>query len=279
MFQKVRALFSPPSSSCSFQVLSDLHLEINQQYLSYEIPACADHLILAGDIGRLADYEHYRAFLQRHTDRFQVVLLILGNHEFYNMSFASGLAKARQLEQEPCLHGRLIVLHRNRYDVPGSRVSVLGCTLWSHVPDDARAIVQAKIQDFRKIPGWTVDAHNAAHAADLAWLQTEIQSIRRENRGQPSARSLLVLTHHAPSLNGTSAPQHALNPWRFAFGTEILAKTSEGVSVWVFGHTHHSTEFKAGSVRVVSNQRGYVLPWSNPTAEANFDVRRVIRIS
>ncbi|OJJ95467.1 hypothetical protein ASPACDRAFT_126885 [Aspergillus aculeatus ATCC 16872] len=296
MFQKVRSFFSKRSSpSCSFQVLSDLHLEINQQYLSYEIPACAEHLILAGDIGRLADYEHYRDFLQRQTDRFKVVLLILGNHEFYTGPYAAGLEKARQLEQEPSLNGRLIVLNQTRYDVPGSNVSVLGCTLWSKVPDESREIVQAKIQDFRKITGWTVDAHNAMHDADLAWLQEEIQSIRQENhqdetmtragkRSPPSTsrprRSILVVTHHAPSLERTSAPQHAQNPWRFAFGTEILSQTSEGVQAWVFGHTHHSTEFKAGSVKVVSNQRGYVLPWSNPaTAETTFDVRKVIRIS
>ncbi|RAH48454.1 uncharacterized protein BO95DRAFT_49024 [Aspergillus brunneoviolaceus CBS 621.78] len=154
MFPKLRSYLSkPPPPSCTFQILSDLHLELNQQYVSYEIPACAEHLILAGDIGRLADYEHYRDFLQRQTDRFKAVLLILGNHEFYGLSIAAGLDKARQLEQEPCLHGRLIVLDRTRYDVPGFDVSVLGCTLWSHVPDGSREIVQAKIRDFRKIEG------------------------------------------------------------------------------------------------------------------------------
>ncbi|KAE8146849.1 Metallo-dependent phosphatase-like protein [Aspergillus avenaceus] len=282
MFQKVRNPFTRPS--LTFQVLSDLHLEINQQYPSYEIPACARHLILAGDIGRLADYDGYRNFLQRQTDQFNIVLLVFGNHEFYNDTFAAGLEKARQLEQEPSLNKRLIVLHRKRYDVPGTCVSVLGCTLWSKVPPESREIVQSKIKDFQKITGWTIDDHNRTHDADLAWLLGEIQSIRRENEvaGMWSRkRSVLVVTHHAPLLRRTSAPQHALNPWRFAFGTDVLARASEseGVKVWVFGHTHHTTEFKEGRVKVVSNQRGYVLPWSDVNVENGFDVRKIIRIS
>ncbi|PLB49253.1 calcineurin-like phosphoesterase [Aspergillus steynii IBT 23096] len=253
MFQKVLSFFNRPS--LPIQVLSDLHLEINQQYLSYEIPVCAQHLILAGDIGRLTDSDNYREFLRRQTDRFKVVLLVLGNHEFYNETFAAGLEKARQLEQEPSLNGKLVVLHQKRYDVPGSCVSVLGCTLWSKVPSESREIVRAKIKDFQKITDWTVDDHNAAHDSDLAWLRREIQSIRRENERTEKwnpKRSILVVTHHAPLLQRTSAPKNALNPWRFAFGTDFLSQVPDGVKVWVFGHTHHTTEFKEGRVKVVS---------------------------
>lgn len=60
--------FKRPLSS-SFQVLSDLHLEINQQY-SFDIPVCSKYLILAGDIGRLEDYNKYRDFLQNQTSKF-----------------------------------------------------------------------------------------------------------------------------------------------------------------------------------------------------------------
>lgn len=76
------------------------------------------------------DYDNYRDFLRKQTDRFELVFLILGNHEFYSDSFAAGLQKARRLEPEPYLNRRL-VLHRGRYDIPGSHVTILGCTLWS----------------------------------------------------------------------------------------------------------------------------------------------------
>ncbi|CEL02816.1 hypothetical protein ASPCAL03979 [Aspergillus calidoustus] len=180
IFEKLQSVSDSPSAS--FQVLSDLHLEINQQYPSFEIPVCAKHLILAGDIGRLVDYDNYRSFLQRQTDRFELVFLVLGNHEFYEDKLAAGLQKASQLEQEPCLKKRLILLHLGRYDIPGSCVTILGCTLWSDVPDEARDIVRSRIQDFKKIQKWTVDDQNESHRADLAWLLSELESIERKNK-------------------------------------------------------------------------------------------------
>ncbi|OOF99913.1 hypothetical protein ASPCADRAFT_40845 [Aspergillus carbonarius ITEM 5010] len=282
MLQKVYSLFN--RSSISFQVLSDLHLEINQQYSSYELPICAEYLILAGDIGRLADYDDYLFFLQKQTHRFEFVFLVLGNHEFYSGTFVTGLEKARQLEQEPSLNGKLVILHQKRFDIPGSGVTVLGCTLWSNVPYDLKDVVRSKVKDFHKIDDWSVDEHNARHEADRAWLRKEIDLIRQENGklgGKRSEkRSILVVTHHAPLLRGTSSPHQARNSWSVAFGTDVLPHVSDGVKVWVFGHTHYTTEFKEKGVRVVSNQRGYVLPWNrNQRVRDRFDVRKVIRVS
>ncbi|OJZ84724.1 hypothetical protein ASPFODRAFT_34948 [Aspergillus luchuensis CBS 106.47] len=268
-------------SSVSFQILSDLHLEVNQQYSSYEIPACAEHLILAGDIGRLTDYEEYRNFLQKLTDRFKLVFLVLGNHEFYIERFETGIERAKRLEQDPALNGRLIVLPQKRYDVPGSNVSILGCTLWSKVPKESADIVQSKVKDFQKIANWSVDDHNARHDSDYSWLMKEIRAIRQKNEAagkRSRQRSILVVTHHAPSLQGTSSPKHAQSPWSVAFGTDILSGIPDGVKVWVFGHTHYTTDFMEKGVRVVSNQRGYMLPWSDSKKDSGFDVRKVIQL-
>lgn len=282
MLQKLRSLLSRPSApSVPFQVLSDLHLEINQQYPSFEIPVCANSLILAGDVGRLADYDRYLEFLQKQTERFEIVFLVLGNHEFYKESFTMGLEKAKQLEREPSLNGRLILLHQRRYDIPDSHVTILGCTLWSKVPNEARDIVKSKIQDFRQIQDWTVDDHNAAHDADHAWLLREIQSICEENqklRKQDQPRTILVVTHHAPSLRKTSSPRNENNPWSCAFGTDLLSHTAVGVKVWVFGHTHYTTEFVYRGTNVVSNQREYVLGVDSEKTRNGFDVGKVIYV-
>lgn len=281
MFERILSVFDRPSTSTSFQVLSDLHLEINQQYLSFEIPVCAKHLILAGDIGRLVDYDNYRCFLQKQTARFELVFLVLGNHEFYNDTFAAGLQRARQLEQEPSLNGRLILLHRGRYDIPGTHFTILGCTLWSRIPDDARDTVSSRIQDFKKIRDWTVNDHNGCHEADLAWLLSETEPIQSKNKAQNKKQSVLLITHHAPSLQGTSNLQHANNPWSSAFATDIISQISKssGVKVWVFGHTHYTTEFRDRGIRVVANQRGYVLPWTDSKGSKDgFDVGKVIHV-
>lgn len=274
----LRSIYSQPSTTFTFQVVSDLHLEVNQQYSSFELPATAPYLLLPGDIGCLADYDQYLAFLQEQDTKFQTIFLVLGNHEFYKESLQSGLEKARQLEQEPSLNGRLILLHKRRYDVPDTHITILGCTLWSRVPEESKDIGHYKIQDYQKIQNWTVDTHNEAHESDLNWLRDEVQAIHEENKSKPprERRSVLVVTHHAPSLRKTSSPQHERNAWSVAFGTDLLSRSWEGVKMWVFGHTHYSTEFRVKGIRVVSNQRGYVLPWT--TEGKGFDAGKAVSV-
>lgn len=80
------------------------------------------------------------------------------------------------------MNGRLIVLHRRRYGLPGSRVSIRGYTLWSNVPEEAKGIVRSTVQDSKQTENWTVDTHNGSPMADLTWLQNEIESIQSENK-------------------------------------------------------------------------------------------------
>jgi hypothetical protein len=223
----MRSFFKKPSSS--LQILSDLHLEINQQYSSFEVPICSKYHILAGDIGRLQDYENYLAFLQKQTANFEIVFLVLGNHEFYNESFESGLSKAEKLTREPSFNG-LVLRHQQRYDIKNSDITILGCTLWSQIPDQSRDIINYKIQDFRQIKDWTIDKHNAAHESDLAWLRKEVQTIHQESQKKTKTRSIVVVTHHAPSLQRTSSPQHTQHAWSVACGTVFCHNGGSGSS-------------------------------------------------
>ena len=282
-----------------FQVMSDLHLEIGQQYADFVIPAEAPYLVLAGDIGRLKDYQSYLEFIVRQCVQFTRVFLVLGNHEFFGVSHTEGLRLARCLEKEPGCSGKLHVMSRNRVDLESSLgLTILGCTLQSSIPPEAKTMVQMKVNDFKRIEGWTVDDHNSEHQRDLEWLQKEIQTIRSEEC--QFKRSIFVITHHAPAIQGTSRPSDLVKPWSCAFSTDLLAhKALADTQLWVFGHTHFSCDFKQGEVRLVSNQRGYVLHGvrlqkespkrtkrslfssyakSKGSKDNNFDVSKVIKV-
>lgn len=277
-------------TSTAFQFVSDLHLEVASQYTTYTIPASAAYLILAGDIGRLIDYDLYLEFLVRHISHFSKIFLVLGNHEFYGITHAEGIQRARKLEQEGRLDGVVKLLNRDRFDTTDSNVTILGCTLWSKIAIDAEKVVQSVVQDFQKIQGWSVDAHDDAHAVDVQWLKDEIRKISKANKILPVSerRKILIVTHHAPCLRGTSRPEHVENPWSSAFATDLIVDGKEAewedVGSWIFGHTHFTTELWKCSVRIVSNQRGYVLPGNRalpkPLAkgERSYDVEKVIRI-
>ncbi|KAK8146218.1 hypothetical protein G3M48_003438 [Beauveria asiatica] len=270
-----------PSWHNRIQILSDLHLEIGQQYASFTFPNMAPYLLLAGDIGRLVDYDNYLAFLQAQTSRFEAVFLVLGNHEFYGMTYNDALDTARRLTDEPCLARRLVLLDKTRWDSPDSNLSILGCTLWSFIPDDKISVVQSRVKDFKKISDWTPAMHNDVHAQEAAWLRKEVANLAAAELQKP--RNLLVVTHHAPCLEGTSHPDHAENPWSSAFATDMLASGDwRLVKTWVFGHTHYSTDVLRKGVRIVANQRGYVIPLSSDPHRSkrhesnHFDLAKVI---
>jgi len=293
--------WSTPEKKQNFQIMSDTHLEVGQQYETFEVPVCARNLVLAGDIGRLVDYAALLKFLQKQCDNFERVLLVLGNHEFYGISREEGLQKVAALEQEPILQGKLVVLNRKRVDVDdglAGRVTILGCTLQSFITPEQRDKVAMSINDFKHIKGWTVDNHNREHATDLQWLKDTIKAIRFEPGGRE--RRILVITHHSPAKHEGSAPEHRNSPWGSAFQTNLLGnadhQTLSEVDYWVFGHTHYSTEFAIANVKVVANQRGYIFPNALPRAPTvkptnswirltsrqvkpvDFDVRKVIHV-
>jgi hypothetical protein len=71
------------------------------------------------------------------------------------------------------------------------------------------ATVSLFVSDFSNIADWSVDAHNAAHAADLAWLNNEVDKISRHER----QRQVLVLTHCSPTSAAVVRPTPR-NTWR-----------------------------------------------------------------
>ncbi|TQN66066.1 hypothetical protein CSHISOI_09222 [Colletotrichum shisoi] len=184
---------SSSSSSVRIQILSDLHLEVGQQYSSYSFPASAPLLLLGGDVGRLVDYDGYLKFLEAQTCRYEKVFLVLVNHEFYGLDYDSGIKEARRLSEEPSLARRLVLLHKTRWDDPESSLTILGCTLWSAVPESSRPIVESKVKDFQKIQDWSVQKHNQIHAQETAWLRQQVA--RMPSQADNQARRLLVARH------------------------------------------------------------------------------------
>jgi len=115
------------NKQCDMQFMSDLHLE--RIAYEFDIPKSAPYLALAGDIGRPEDFDAYAAFLRKQCDKFDRVLLVAGNHEFYGSSHEEGLSIAKKLVEDPSLAGKLTSMNRTRVDMDESNVVVLGCTL------------------------------------------------------------------------------------------------------------------------------------------------------
>ena len=193
-----------------------------------------------------------------------------------------------KLQAEPTMQSKLTVLYRKRVDI-SEEVTLLGCTLNTHIPPDACDSVAAKMADFRMIKNWNVEHHNQEHALDVEWLKNEITSIQMH---EPKRR-VIVATHHAPSLKHTMNPLLENEPWRSALAAEILESESENWSqapclrYWIFGHTHWNSETRIGKLVLCSNQKGYERDKGSEGVQSaaksgpkvvHFDVRKTIEV-
>lgn len=160
------------------------------------------------------------------------------------------------------------MLNRTRVDLSAS-LTILGATLWSQLSPDNMHYLSMKLKDFHRINGLTPQAYNELHHTDLEWLNTQVELIRVNEPG----RRVLVFTHHAPVVEGTSDPTYIGSPGSSAFATDLVKEACWGspVKVWAFGHTHWSCDFVHNGVRVVGNQRGYSA--AAPGFNASFTIK------
>ncbi|KAL1969226.1 hypothetical protein VTN77DRAFT_480 [Rasamsonia byssochlamydoides] len=210
------------------------------------------------------------------------------------MSFSLAKSKMRAFETKMNkLHarhenGRFVFLDQTRYDLPGddtdTAITVLGCTLFSHVSPQQEFAVEDCLVDFRDILRWTVDEHNAAHEADRAWLNAQVSRIARE---EPDRRMMVIFTHHCPSVDPrcTDPKYERGSEVSSAFATDLSSDecwVSPVVKAWGFGHTHfpcyftdsHGDRDGHGHGKVVmSNPKGYYL-----IPEKRFNAEMVVTV-
>jgi predicted phosphohydrolase len=228
-------------------VLCDLHLEFG----AVKIPSTdADVVVLAGDIHIGPDGCRWA------RDRFPgtPVIYVLGNHEFYSHSLPELTETLRHETKGSNVH----LLENNAVEIAGW--TFLGCSLWTdfQLSGDAAVamrVAEGMMNDYRIIE--FNPEHRSLRARDTARLHAQSVHWLRQALAKCDPVRTVVVTHHAPSTR-SEAPYHVTSPLKSAFGSDLdsLIERS-GVPLWIHGHTHYNVDFKVGSTRVLTNQRGY----------------------
>jgi len=268
----------------SMQIASDLHLEFYTgpaDFSSFIVPS-APILALLGDIGIPLENNIYARFLLSMADKFQLVLVLAGNHEYYNSRGTHTVSEVKKAIQEICdSHPRLVFMDKTSLLVNGVRI--LGCSLWSFIPEFAYAQSENYLNDYRMIYYNNPDGSKAKLSAKIStswfhdestWLQTEVsQSMQR------GEHSTVILTHHTPSFYYTAEPEWNTHPWKsfpasdtvhgerwvnccFSSSMESIFANhknvgNSNVKLWAYGHSHFNNDQQLWGTRLVSNQRGY----------------------
>ncbi|KNZ30798.1 MAG: metallophosphoesterase [Methylibium sp. NZG] len=256
-------------------VLSDLHLE----FADMAVPAGADFdvAVLAGDI--VCPGSNALAWARRAStlERAKAVVLVPGNHEYYDGVMPDELAAMRRAARDDARRSISPPAHLLDGDVAViDGVRFLGCTLWTDfelridtadgpVSDVARGMAAARrsMVDYRTIDvvdpapqdgarstrKLTPEDTLALHRTQRAWLQRAL--------AEPFDGPTVVVTHHGPH-RGSLASHFAADCVSTAFISELPPSFFDVPSLWIHGHTHASFDYRVGRCRVLCNPRGYI---------------------
>lgn len=235
-----------------YQYISDVHTEFYTTN-SKNFPQVTPHapiLILAGDIGcPVSAKSQYKRFLDQVSKDFEMVFITSGNHEFHLSSFAETRITINNIIKE---YINIIFLDKNRIDIDDN-TTILGCTLWSHITENQRPFIKSSMADFSNIADFSIEKYNEIHQEEVSWLEKEIEFIKHN---EPH-RKIIIVTHHAPLIHGTSSPLFKDSKISSAFSTDLTELIKHPVYKWIFGHTHYSSKLSVNDIDVVSFQKGY----------------------
>lgn len=234
---------------------SDLHTEFGKFKYNAQDGDENRTLILAGDIGVGASH---RAFVEQMCDIFKYVVIVLGNHEFYNNEVVETRERWANIELGI---DNLHLLDDETRILDGVRF--IGGTLWTDMDGDdfqVKEMAKRGMNDYAvcrfketgTVPIFLQPHHTVAmHYRTREFIEAELQ---KQHDGPT-----VVVTHHLP-LWGCIDPQfrgHHLNG-AYASNLESFFRDYE-FDVWVHGHTHEIVRLEdVYGKRIYCNPRGYV---------------------
>ena len=234
------------------QYASDLHLEFadNWRHLKQNpIQVSGEILILAGDIGYLGDQNYQNhLFWDWASENYDQVMVVLGNHEFYQYYDLSTMHEGLVGEIRPNVH-----YFYNKVVRLGN-VDFILSTLWSRIEEKDAPYAEQCVTDFRRIMYrdkiLTHREFNMEHDKCVRFIKKSIE--------KSTAKYKVVVTHHVPSfqLCASEFEGSALNG---AFTVELEDYIMDSdINYWIYGHSHRNIEKTIGSCHCLSNQLGYV---------------------
>ena len=257
------------------QYLSDLHLEmLTKTPKIRRANSNTKFLVLAGDIG-YPEKQTYYDFLKECSVKFKYVILISGNHEYYQFNtniteYWGGKHTLKDITEIESIIRKITKNFTNIHYLQNDSITLdgitfYGSTFFSHIPHRAHDDVKLMINDFRNIYSdskkkelLSIELFNELH-------KVHVESLIDFLDNHHEKQAVIIITHYCPIWipYKKSVPELMIqinDTLNYAFCSEqsaIIKKYKDKIQSWIFGHTHKKHNLDIAGVRVCSNPKGY----------------------
>lgn len=224
--------------------VSDIHLEFSP---NFTINDTGDILVLCGDIipANLLNESFAKKFFNDISSRFNQVLYILGNHEFYQYD----LTYVNKIKNY--FTNNITVLHNESIVI--DNIKFIGGTCWSDFHKvDAMTMKKAPrmISDFKSVK------NNGSILTVYDWLEEHSKFINVLKQELTNEYTNIVCTHHAPSyltINDRFKDRYESN----GCYSSDLTRFMDNVDYWFYGHMHEGYDVDYNNCKILTNPRSY----------------------
>lgn len=205
-------------------------------------------MALLGDIGWIHE-ESYWDFVRQCATTYDYVLLLLGNHEYYEQCIQEVPTQFRQELYRRCI-SNVVFLENETAEF--DNVVFWGSTLWTRPTWEAfesmndRFYIKDKSTPSQQLSISTI--HSVHHRA--------VQSLRQELTTPIPNKPYVLLSHHGPLMecNGSAYSKSYRTSGYVNQLDEFLVPP---VIAWFYGHTHQNMSFIKKNILIATNALGY----------------------
>jgi len=257
----VRSEYNIEESPKLMRVFSDLHLDFYPYDDGMFVPLETDRdsvLIIAGDLCEPHKKTKIENFLSISADRFAWVIVVLGNHDYYNSSLETAVGEYQKIAKDNCLNNVIVT---DCATVNFENVSFICATLWTDYDNRDWFSMQAAkrgMLDYQTIMTIGDDGLSrrivpedlfCIHQTHKSFIDAQLMV--RDNKKK------IVVTHHIPSPASVHEKysRSSINGC-FASNLDSLILKHQP-KFWIHGHTHEVFDYYIGETRVYCNPYGY----------------------
>lgn len=229
-------------------LISDVHLAFGITTL-HNTDNC-ELLILAGDICEIKDFELYEDWFKDVCSKWNNVIYIMGNHEYYMSSIQDVQERCKKIDIQ-----NLRILENDRILFGGNRF--ICATLWTDMDKGnpySEMAIKKGMNDYRYIKYHA----NKLTPSNTKMMHADSLEFIKEQVSKPFFGKTIVVTHHSPSLQ-TIHDNYKTSELNGGYCSDLdYLMYDYKIDHWYHGHVHSKWDYMINNTRVVCNPHGYV---------------------